>query len=124
MNRFGNTDLQCDAPSRERAEHPDCGKRGIRTPGALQLNGFQDRRNRPLCHLSADKNNIVFSFLQIIINGYGAESHRETGKHFHLFTEYPFGSEEHRKKSKDSISGRTTLRRQKHLVKKSLTFVK
>ena len=29
-----------------------CGKRGIRTPGALQLNGFQDRRNRPLCHLS------------------------------------------------------------------------
>ena len=32
-----------------------CGKRGIRTPGASQLNGFQDRRNRPLCHLSATK---------------------------------------------------------------------
>ena len=29
-----------------------CGERGIRTPGASQLNGFQDRRNRPLCHLS------------------------------------------------------------------------
>ena len=28
------------------------GERGIRTPGASQLNGFQDRRNRPLCHLS------------------------------------------------------------------------
>ena len=29
-----------------------CGERGIRTPGGLTLNGFQDRRNRPLCHLS------------------------------------------------------------------------
>ena len=25
---------------------------GIRTPGTLQYNGFQDRRDRPLCHLS------------------------------------------------------------------------
>src|SRR5665647_1986483 len=25
------------------------GGRGIRTPGALRLNGFQDRRDRPLC---------------------------------------------------------------------------
>gem|GEM_PF-2118046 len=29
-----------------------CGKRGIRTPGASQLAGFQDRCNRPLYHLS------------------------------------------------------------------------
>ncbi len=28
------------------------GERGIRTPGPLTVNGFQDRRNRPLCHLS------------------------------------------------------------------------
>ena len=28
------------------------GERGIRTPGTSQFNGFQDRRNRPLCHLS------------------------------------------------------------------------
>ena len=28
------------------------GERGIRTPGTLQYNGFQDRRDRPLCHLS------------------------------------------------------------------------
>ena len=28
------------------------GERGIRTPGTSQYNGFQDRRNRPLCHLS------------------------------------------------------------------------
>ena len=29
-----------------------CGKRGIRTPGASQHAGFQDRCNRPLYHLS------------------------------------------------------------------------
>ncbi len=29
-----------------------CGERGIRTPGGVTLSGFQDRRNRPLCHLS------------------------------------------------------------------------
>ena len=28
------------------------GERGIRTPGGSHLNGFQDRRIRPLCHLS------------------------------------------------------------------------
>ncbi len=31
---------------------PFCGERGIRTPGTSQFNGFQDRRIRPLCHLS------------------------------------------------------------------------
>ena len=35
-----------------------CGEGGIRTPGASQLNGFQDRRNRPLCHLSGHKSTI------------------------------------------------------------------
>ena len=30
----------------------DGGEGGIRTPGALRLSGFQDRRDRPLCHLS------------------------------------------------------------------------
>ena len=34
------------------------GERGIRTPGGVTLNGFQDRRNRPLCHLSN-----IFRFL-------------------------------------------------------------
>ena len=38
-----------------------CGERGIRTPGASQLNGFQDRRNRPLCHLSNALKIHVFS---------------------------------------------------------------
>ena len=37
-----------------------CGKRGIRTPGTSQFNGFQDRRNRPLCHLSAAKVETIF----------------------------------------------------------------
>ena len=32
-----------------------CGERGIRTPGTSQFNGFQDRRNRPLCHLSSSQ---------------------------------------------------------------------
>ena len=39
---------------------PFCGERGIRTPGASQLNGFQDRRNRPLCHLSIQVKEIPY----------------------------------------------------------------
>jgi hypothetical protein len=31
------------------------GERGIRTPGNFRFNGFQDRRIRPLCHLSGAK---------------------------------------------------------------------
>ena len=31
------------------------GERGIRTPGGMTLNGFQDRRIRPLCHFSGAK---------------------------------------------------------------------
>jgi hypothetical protein len=31
------------------------GERGIRTPGPVTVNGFQDRRIRPLCHLSGAK---------------------------------------------------------------------
>ncbi len=45
---------------------PRSGKRGIRTPGTLQFNGFQDRRNRPLCHLSGDKSNTDFRYCQIL----------------------------------------------------------
>ena len=29
-----------------------CGERGIRTPEPVKVNGFQDRRIRPLCQLS------------------------------------------------------------------------
>ncbi len=35
------------------------GERGIRTPGTSRFNGFQDRRNRPLCHLSGRKSRII-----------------------------------------------------------------
>ncbi len=34
---------------------PFSGERGIRTPGPVTVNGFQDRRIRPLCHLSGAK---------------------------------------------------------------------
>jgi hypothetical protein len=33
-------------------EIPPSRERGIRTPGPVTVNGFQDRRIRPLCHLS------------------------------------------------------------------------
>ena len=42
-----------------------CGERGIRTPGASQLNGFQDRRNRPLCHLSSKSATKVLLFFDM-----------------------------------------------------------
>ena len=42
--------------SKIKATNPSlCGDRGIRTPGALLHNGFQDRRYRPLSHISAAK---------------------------------------------------------------------
>ncbi len=40
-----------------------CGERGIRTPGNLRFNGFQDRRIRPLCHLSGCKINVPSLYL-------------------------------------------------------------
>ena len=46
-----------------RAARPG-GKRGIRTPGPVKINGFQDRRIRPLCHLSVCKGNNFFCFHQ------------------------------------------------------------
>ena len=39
------------------------GDRGIRTPEAFRLNGFQDRRYRPLSHISAAKVQL-FGFIQ------------------------------------------------------------
>ena len=42
-----------------------CGERGIRTPGGVTLNGFQDRRNRPLCHLSWQPNSYGFAPLPL-----------------------------------------------------------
>ncbi len=35
------------------------GERGIRTPGGITHNGFQDRRIKPLCHLSGRKITII-----------------------------------------------------------------
>ena len=36
------------------------GERGIRTPGPVTVNGFQDRRIRPLCHFSGGKSTVFF----------------------------------------------------------------
>ena len=38
------------------------GEGGIRTPGGMTLNSFQDCRNRPLCHFSEGKSTIFFNF--------------------------------------------------------------
>ena len=40
------------------------GERGIRTPGGVTLNGFQDRRIRPLCHLSIFEGAKITFFLK------------------------------------------------------------
>lgn len=42
-----------------------CGERGIRTPGPVKVNGFQDRRDRPLCHLSSVPPNGAKAFVPI-----------------------------------------------------------
>ncbi len=43
-----------------------CGERGIRTPGGVTLNSFQDCRIRPLCHFSFSegKYKTLFCFAQ------------------------------------------------------------
>ena len=46
-----------------------CGEIGIRTPGTLRYNSFQDCRNRPLCHFSrGGKNTIFFNYIPIFLN--------------------------------------------------------
>ena len=42
-----------------------CGEGGIRTPGPVKVNGFQDRRDRPLCHLSSVPPNGAKAFVPI-----------------------------------------------------------
>ena len=43
------------------------GERGIRTPGSVTFNGFQDRRNRPLCQLSVAKIRLQMSSSKICL---------------------------------------------------------
>ena len=40
------------------------GERGIRTPGPITVNGFQDRRVKPLCHFSGGKSRIILWILK------------------------------------------------------------
>ena len=39
-----------------------CGERGIRTPGTSRYDGFQDRCNRPLYHLSLVMDYVAYHF--------------------------------------------------------------
>lgn len=47
--------LEIEEPPTELLPVSLSGERGIRTPGPVTVNGFQDRRIRPLCHLSGGK---------------------------------------------------------------------
>ena len=49
------------------------GRRGIRTPGSLHFNGFQDRRIRPLCHPSIFSCSTLFLSLS---RGYRSKAQR------------------------------------------------
>jgi hypothetical protein len=42
-------------PTCAKASVGEGGERGIRTPGPVTVNGFQDRRFKPLSHLSGAK---------------------------------------------------------------------
>ena len=53
------------------------GERGIRTPGGVTLNGFQDRRNRPLCHLSE---RMILSFGSILFSKKYLDFHLTSAK--------------------------------------------
>ena len=58
-----------------------CGERGIRTPGGVTLNGFQDRRIRPLCHFSKKRTLIEFGCKGITFFLFC----KEKNTFFHLF---------------------------------------
>ena len=57
LNRICSVGIRTvsELPAFAKASAGEGGERGIRTPGPLTVNGFQDRRVRPLCHLSAAK---------------------------------------------------------------------
>ena len=69
-----------------------CGEIGIRTPGTSRFNGFQDRRNRPLCHLSNKSKLTPKPFPVLLFNAltslvYGCKS-REKNNTFQIFRNY------------------------------------
>lgn len=57
----------------------DGGEAGIRTLGGFPLNGFQDRRFRPLSHLSATdgkNNNVKLRLLQLLFSRFVSRTYR------------------------------------------------
>ena len=80
-----------DSTEKNLIHNPGCetvlfleGKRGIRTPGALRLNGFRDRPIRPLSHLS---NKIKHK--PLIGSPYETKWIRTTGLQIRNLTLYP-----------------------------------
>jgi hypothetical protein len=64
-----------------------CGGRGIRTPGPVTVNGFQDRRIRPLCHpsLTGRKNTMKFDSCKAFLPSIRKNMRMEI---IHFFTVY------------------------------------
>ncbi len=54
--------LEIEQPYHIEKSFSSCGERGIRTPGPMTVNSFQDCRIRPLCQLSAAKVQIRLGF--------------------------------------------------------------
>ncbi len=52
LKEYNNAKLKLVVSGRYTVVMLPGGETGIRTLGRLPFNGFQDRRNRPLCHLS------------------------------------------------------------------------
>jgi hypothetical protein len=73
LNRYFVRDFVRQMPQNHESRYYSdflSGERGIRTPGPVTVSGFQDRRNRPLCHLSAAKV-IIQNDLQNLFSFFG-----------------------------------------------------
>jgi hypothetical protein len=71
LSAYPNSNEFGFSTSKKKSRNENCGtfafsgERGIRTPGTLQYNSFQDCRIRPLCHFSAAK--VVIDFKKQLI---------------------------------------------------------
>ena len=77
-----------------------CGERGIRTPGGVTLNGFQDRRIRPLCHASVCD---LCNFLRVAF--YSVFSDRSGDHSSPLYMILKFGSQKYPFHQKNQAPG-------------------
>ncbi len=66
------------------------GERGIRTPGTFRHNGFQDRRDQPLCHLSDSLYTLAKMVFAVVIRRSFTHSKRRSS----FLAEKPFSLRE------------------------------